>query len=586
MNIEKIATAALNGYISTSDYLSPFISEGDKEPFWDGNIYIYKNKNNNNENFINRVPIQVKGKVIKKWKEKDKYKYSVEINDLRSYELRGIAYFVVYIDSESNTHIYHALLHPVTIRKILLRYGNQSGRNIEFIKIPNINQFAEIILNFAEDCDKQTSFVKNPNFQPIEIEKVCQEQIPIEVTVATIGESISSVYSYILSNNIYLYKKAPEDSYPDIPIDKVSLVELSRTSNDGVFVNGIKFFDKFKISHTKDSFSIHIGHCIKITIKDNKTCIFNISFNTSVEFQIEALKFLLAFFNQLAFSLGKQELKLEYKKDFDIDEYVGHLKYLENIQTVFKKLGVRESLVFDYNNFKDEYRNALSVLIKVLVREESYNNTKWGNIQRVNMQIFNIYLPLVFIKGKDGQKDTFYFELSEQRSFVLSLGLNNSLAVPQCILLGIKDYEHISELYYDNILSSLTKYGCKGLLSIYLNNSLLKMLSAYDRNSNEKLLDMAILLSKWLYDNCTELKEDIRVINNLQAIKRKRSLIKTEIEKLDKIITKKTTPEISTAAYSLLGQIDDARLTYKMIKDKKAFKNFPIFKFMNFEKVT
>ena len=31
MDIEKLATSAVTGYISKTDYLSPFINEGDKE---------------------------------------------------------------------------------------------------------------------------------------------------------------------------------------------------------------------------------------------------------------------------------------------------------------------------------------------------------------------------------------------------------------------------------------------------------------------------------------------------------------------------------------------------------------------------
>lgn len=41
MDIEKLATSAVTGYISKTDYLSPFINEGDKEPSWDGNIYVF-----------------------------------------------------------------------------------------------------------------------------------------------------------------------------------------------------------------------------------------------------------------------------------------------------------------------------------------------------------------------------------------------------------------------------------------------------------------------------------------------------------------------------------------------------------------
>ena len=40
MNTEIIATSYLKEVIATTDSLSPFINEGDKEPSWDG-TYIY-----------------------------------------------------------------------------------------------------------------------------------------------------------------------------------------------------------------------------------------------------------------------------------------------------------------------------------------------------------------------------------------------------------------------------------------------------------------------------------------------------------------------------------------------------------------
>ena len=39
MNTEILATSAVKEAIASTDLLSPFINEGDKEPSWDGNIY-------------------------------------------------------------------------------------------------------------------------------------------------------------------------------------------------------------------------------------------------------------------------------------------------------------------------------------------------------------------------------------------------------------------------------------------------------------------------------------------------------------------------------------------------------------------
>ena len=61
MDLETIATSSVKSSISVTDELSPFINERDKEPSWDGNIYIYANSDKRKEG-IKKVPVQVKGK--------------------------------------------------------------------------------------------------------------------------------------------------------------------------------------------------------------------------------------------------------------------------------------------------------------------------------------------------------------------------------------------------------------------------------------------------------------------------------------------------------------------------------------------
>ena len=44
MGIEKLATSAVETAIEKTDRLNSFINSGDKEPCWDGNIYIPRGK--------------------------------------------------------------------------------------------------------------------------------------------------------------------------------------------------------------------------------------------------------------------------------------------------------------------------------------------------------------------------------------------------------------------------------------------------------------------------------------------------------------------------------------------------------------
>ena len=83
MDLEKIATASVKTSISITDELSPFINEGDKEPSWDGNIYIYANKDKRKES-IKKVPVQVKGKQSDDF-SLDTIKYPVTVVDLENY---------------------------------------------------------------------------------------------------------------------------------------------------------------------------------------------------------------------------------------------------------------------------------------------------------------------------------------------------------------------------------------------------------------------------------------------------------------------------------------------------------------------
>ena len=64
MDIEKLATSAIESALSKTERLSGFINSGDKEPCWDGNIYIYEDKTHSKKN-IKKVATQIKGKLVK-----------------------------------------------------------------------------------------------------------------------------------------------------------------------------------------------------------------------------------------------------------------------------------------------------------------------------------------------------------------------------------------------------------------------------------------------------------------------------------------------------------------------------------------
>ena len=63
--IEEIAVQTVGLYFSKSQAISPYISNNDKEPCWDGNLYVYSNPDKTNASLYGRIPVQVKVKIIK-----------------------------------------------------------------------------------------------------------------------------------------------------------------------------------------------------------------------------------------------------------------------------------------------------------------------------------------------------------------------------------------------------------------------------------------------------------------------------------------------------------------------------------------
>ena len=61
--IETISVSAVRNSIVTSPFLDQFIADNDKEPSWDGNVYIYEDTSKKKNKLKGRLPVQVKGKI-------------------------------------------------------------------------------------------------------------------------------------------------------------------------------------------------------------------------------------------------------------------------------------------------------------------------------------------------------------------------------------------------------------------------------------------------------------------------------------------------------------------------------------------
>lgn len=95
--IETLSVNAVKDSIVTSDFLDQFIADNDKEPSWDGFVYIYGDKSKKKSTLKGRMPVQVKGTECEDF-SKSEISFQMSKSDLRNYLYNGgCVLFVVYI---------------------------------------------------------------------------------------------------------------------------------------------------------------------------------------------------------------------------------------------------------------------------------------------------------------------------------------------------------------------------------------------------------------------------------------------------------------------------------------------------------
>ena len=132
--IEEAGIAAINTYFSRCEHISANLSQNDKTPLWDGELFLYNHSTHSIANLIGPVKIQVKShnKIAKR-----KVKQTIPVINLKSYkENGGILYFSVFVGDENSPKIFYKALTQVLIKKYIRSANGNNAVKIEFEELP------------------------------------------------------------------------------------------------------------------------------------------------------------------------------------------------------------------------------------------------------------------------------------------------------------------------------------------------------------------------------------------------------------------------------------------------------------------
>lgn len=574
--VENISVSELIGNLARTGYLCPYINNGDKEPIWDGSIYVYKNQNHSNDALKGRVPVQVKGKKSNH-SLADTISYSIKTSSLKNYlNDGGILFFVVSMNENgSDNKIYFAELLPYKLKSILNSIGSKKTKKIKLLKFPDSErEKLAIFFNFLENRQKQSVCIYS------DLEKMenffNKKDTSIGFNYIDIGNS-SPDPDILIGKSIYFYGKNQEFKIP-IPVGEATIQAMGFKLSKKIICNNKPYYNEVEQVWRDGNIEINFGRSFSlIKSKNHNSLSLNVEIRGSLNERMYDLSFLIDFLKENTLSIYNS-IKIPIKFENNIcgnlikNKMQHYFDFLTKIKHVLNILGVKDDL--DLDNLDEIDIKWINVLINHLLKKKKIS-LSLNNIEKINIKLIkigNIHLFLGMYLMPNGKYVFFDF---------LNTPCPPEIESSKFFNINKEAFSKASNINYKKLLDFITNYKHISLNFIYETNNLaLEMLIAYDENSKKsnELLNAATKLSEWITFQ-VGFDKNIAIINYFQCIKRIRNLSEEELMTLCCILDK---PDldcfIKICIHILIDNFTVANVLYLKLtdKDKKHFDSLPI----------
>lgn len=580
--IEMTAVIKLTESLLRTGIVKPQISENDKTPSWDGDLEIYEEGKSFSKNSLQgRIPVQVKGTVVKEFPSKSYAVFQVDVSDLKNYLNDGGAlFFVVQLRGFDDFRIYYADLLPFDLRRLLNQAGTCQSKQIQLKQFPhqNLDDMIRILLDFLENRKKQAIPSLGINslydLQNSEIE-VAQ----LEITLHTYGlNCMEDVLNQMFRQPHYVYALPPKIPISFV-VDKVWIEQIIMQRDSSVYVNGERLFEQIDVIRKANGTNeIQIGKNFTMTLESNGYIRFRNDIKGTLCERIRMMKFLVAFVNGEDIRIGHFQLpsvnaNLHNCKSNKITEY---LYNLQRYQKILEMLHVKKDLQMDDLSELDMgklHYLADSVLDHVAV---PFYHAHPGV---GTLQIGNITL-LIFLRKTSNEKEFMLMDFSDDIHFKLTpkgVPLKEGIPVSPYIILTLDLMERVDNIDFDAIVPSIIHYPYHTVYGGRIWDLSQELLKYYDLCKRPNLLGIVIQLMAFLQENDPD-QEVLYQINCLQTQKRRRKLTTEEIQYLLKVKNTIKFEQIQLMVNILLESFQEAQMIYNALEEqeRESFDRSPI----------
>lgn len=591
--IEEKALNHFKSFIEDSKVISQFIADNDKEPCWDGHLYLYADGIKDKEHLQGRVPVQIKGTEVDSFVTK-KWKYKLEKADLKAYLEEPTFFIVCQVKRDSKDRIlFFRELLPDLVNKLLRDMGKNETRKTLFHPLTDdLKEFEDQLMVFLSNSKKMISFAHS---NLLSMEEALKKGIKeFSFIVPTKYADRLQLMKYLSTHSSYIYAKISKELDVDMPLSNGPGRFIFQRDDDGEVRVGDRVYFKGYHNEIKEGrIIIKIGNVMTINMPMDNTDMeqTTVKLTTKAKYLKESIneaEFGVALNDTGVLSVGNLDLKMNVHEKEYVEELRQKLMRWKELDNVLDKLHVTKP--FDLTAITDGQGKLIDLLIET-VGKGNMVNLPGQETTLLFWEIGNIKLLLWCAVGKDGMCAIGdFFDRSIRIAYKISEDETINVS-PYSYLQLDKLWEKVDNIDFDSIIASAEEAARQHEYCYMMSNyDVLAMITAADAlektdvERSKKLLEEALKLDEWLIEK--EIKDKMRplhIINKMQILKRQRELTADERQTLEDMLNEEFAEDMVKAGVYLLldRQGDFQQLFEKMQEDeKKSVKEFPIWRFV------
>lgn len=588
--IEEKALLCFKEYIVDSEVISQFIDENDKEPCWDGHIYLYSEPQKDKKHLIGRIPVQIKGTEVRRFISK-KYHFKIEVDDLKAYLHEPTVYIVCQEKENSKERkLFYRRLLPETIKNILKGKEKQNSVSVLMHSVPeSLIEFENLMKVFHGDSKKQLSFADKKSLTMDDARKRGINEFSFLMPTKIM--SPIELMKYASTHTSFIYAKIDKDLDIEVPIaDGPFSFKFRQDVKKEIAVNGKIFYDSYtnEIIDGKMIISINDFLILTLPLENKKEIKLEIKNHlNSLKSSIKEHDFLLAIHDAGELTINGFTIKLKINEKNNIEQIRQKVFQWKRLQKVLEILHVNKDL--DLSSITEEQGQFIDILIDTFLNKNSISIEKKENTILLQ-EISNVKLLMYIYTNSEGKgvlgdffdhridiryqvnasktiKASPFSYLQNEDLWVKCDNIPYEMQISSYKNLG-GDYEHIYELANLDLLSMIKAYD---------------VVEKDDTHKRVQLSEAINNLDNWLLStDKSDERHLIHTINHYQIIKRHRCYTEDEIDSIKSLYTNdEISMQIKVCLSLLLDDMQSFHTWYKNCTDseKTQLKSWPIWRF-------